>query len=1429
MAEQNPFADLIPKKEGGKNAFEDLIPKRGESGTKGPQVRLVDLSQQVIRQDVEAGKARRAAEEAKKRKEEDAKFKRKREENRAKNAIRSAVLKKPAAPEAKEADAKLQQQVARKPATNPNRSKEFRDEVNAAKDSVAKTVRKVAGVVPTGHLPLPGAREAVADFLSRVPGEILLGPIDKAAEVGTIANPAESLETQLRAAANIGLAAVPLEEIAAATAWRAGKGQVLRTAEELGALGNAATPAQKFVRERLGSAMLRPQGEIKNAGRVATNAVSKGKGPASDTITQRTGTTPGLAVPKPKPREVPATASPERYQTAFDAELARLQNRSPDKLAGIRINGKNPTVSSIPDAEVERIIERRTAQLAAPEGLRPAARATLQHDLDLLTAERTRRNAPAESVEVPTPAQVLPEPRVQTEPPTILRPTQDVQGGVTQILGPNAPRASAISQLPGSAPGERFAGSNLASNDVRAASGLNPVQVTPKVSAPDDFTLARAEFNLDNVISDSRLALSEVGKGGRARVLSRPEQLRIGMAEAELKGKYNALTNQINQGITAGQDVRALQSTRNEVSQDLADVTQANTYFGSEAGRSLSSRNLAMQADYTPAGLYAEARATLGRDLSKGQQELLEKIGIRHTEYTQRIKDLEEQLAKREAERSIVAQSRSRRAMTPEQKSTAAAQRRATERAEAAARIAEVAKRAVLSNSATSGVDVTKFAGALKEIAPDVKIIIRTLAEDGVEKLDDLVKGVRAELNRLGTDLDDAEIIQIAGNRYEGAEKRTVGEVARRRFNLVSQARKALDADKRAAEEAYKASLAEGREVIRKATVEGRARTQAEAARIRTEAQAQAKAIREKAEADLKEATRRFREEEAYLKQVESQKIADARKEGRKFASAEREEYRQYWRDRLNEENAALQKGTREALAGDRAAAREKALLDEIADLENQMAARDAQMPKSGKKAPVEKDPLVVRRDELKAQMRQMASEARKEYAQTWRESIPAKRERLYEQIEDLQAKIDAGDFQPPKKKPPLEKELEDLIIKRKSLEVDADNAKARLRAEAEIRNMPRWERGLREASGSLRGLKATLDLSAVLNQGLFFIPSRPASAAKSTWDMFKSFLSTAEYNRLRAGIRADKALFDKATAAGLKLNTSDLDEPAEFISSRILGGNWSILGKNVNPMAASDRAYTAFLNRMRIDTFEKLVQGQERPWMGRFGVPKELSLDELKQTAEYVNTVTGVGTGKLANSLKGLNDMPFPLMFAPGYRVSRWKTAMASPAFNAAIRGNRYLAAQVLRDYALFAGAMYGTVKGLEAIGGKFDGDMSSPTFGKTKMSSTTASIDGGVLKPWQLVANVWKGKNPRTALGTYASTGLAPGISSAGSLIAGKDFGKEYNVKTPEGLRNIALMFAPIQVGTQMELAGDKGLTPEQRAVLVISSILGANSSTR
>lgn len=381
------------------------------------------------------------------------------------------------------------------------------------------------------------------------------------------------------------------------------------------------------------------------------------------------------------------------------------------------------------------------------------------------------------------------------------------------------------------------------------------------------------------------------------------------------------------------------------------------------------------------------------------------------------------------------------------------------------------------------------------------------------------------------------------------------------------------------------------------------------------------------------------------------------------------------------------------------------------------------------------------------------------------------------------------------------------------------------------------------------RQLMASFDLSAPFRQGL------PLVHTKSWWtswdDMIKAFGSDRSYRSIMDEI-TNRPNFKRTSIngqlnlslheqAGLKLtDLADLSHREEIIAST-LGERIPILGRGIR---ASNRAYTAFLNKLRADNFDSMIKAADMNYEAQKLIgksdPRSLQATELlnprtnpelaSTIAEYINNASGRGSlGKLEKHAQLLNAT----LFSPRLIASR--VQMLNPKNY--VTGTKQVRQAYLKSMLSMATA-WTTLAGLgKAAGADVSLDSNSADFMKIKVGDTRLDPGAGFQQYLVLMSRMASGKFTSSVSGKKSTLGegfggstrkdvverfltskLNPPIAIAYDLLNASQY-RPFHV----GDRT-AQMFIPMVAQDMMELAQeDPSLIP-----FFIPAIAGIGTST-
>jgi len=296
-----------------------------------------------------------------------------------------------------------------------------------------------------------------------------------------------------------------------------------------------------------------------------------------------------------------------------------------------------------------------------------------------------------------------------------------------------------------------------------------------------------------------------------------------------------------------------------------------------------------------------------------------------------------------------------------------------------------------------------------------------------------------------------------------------------------------------------------------------------------------------------------------------------------------------------------------------------------------------------------------------------------------------------------------------------------------------------------------------------MRSLLTSFDFSAPGRQGKNFM-SYP-EYWKAYPQMFKSWGSRRLYDAGQDAIMAHPN-FTRPTVAGQLtgksvaerggLSTTDLLTNREEVHRSILAEKIPIIGRMV---AASNRAYVGFLNKLRADMFNRMV--------------KETGGDILKNDVKLraigslINDLTG--RGKLPGSLEKHSEVMNALFFAP--RLHAGKIRAWGRVFNPKFYATADPVVRKTALRSLITSTSFGVLVGelFKQAGAEVNNDPTNSDFRKIKIGDTRIDPFGGDQQYAVAAARLLTGKSTSSTSGRETDI-YSPGFGeqSAGGVLA-------------------------------------------------------------
>ena len=427
--------------------------------------------------------------------------------------------------------------------------------------------------------------------------------------------------------------------------------------------------------------------------------------------------------------------------------------------------------------------------------------------------------------------------------------------------------------------------------------------------------------------------------------------------------------------------------------------------------------------------------------------------------------------------------------------------------------------------------------------------------------------------------------------------------------------------------------------------------------------------------------------------------------------------------------------------------------------------------------------------------------------------------------IAELERRIAEGDFEPRKKREfPLD--VESLRLQRELDRVKQQWAEAKFKARMKARTPIEKGFGLvTETWRTIRAILTSMDLSALGRQGVFVALAHPARAARSIPAMLKSFRSKEYALQVQQEIRnrPNYTLYRQA-----KLFLSEHQGPLTQLEE-VYMSRWA---SRIPGVAGSERAYTAFLNKLRADSFDAMV--------ATLTLDGDATLPEAKAIANFINQATGRGT---LGRYEQAGDFFNHFFFAPRYVMSRFNLLFGQSFY----RGSARTRLLVAKEYARFLIGT-GLVYGLATLAGfDIEWDPRSGEFAKIRFGDTTIDPMGGLIQATTFVARIALGQTKTTkgqvrqirrtsqekrlGFGTqtawdvitrFGRTKLSPQIGAIIDIASGEDLTWQY--ATPKTV--VGRVITPISIQDIAKAIEEEGVA--KGSALGIAAIFGFSLQT-
>jgi hypothetical protein len=350
-----------------------------------------------------------------------------------------------------------------------------------------------------------------------------------------------------------------------------------------------------------------------------------------------------------------------------------------------------------------------------------------------------------------------------------------------------------------------------------------------------------------------------------------------------------------------------------------------------------------------------------------------------------------------------------------------------------------------------------------------------------------------------------------------------------------------------------------------------------------------------------------------------------------------------------------------------------------MARIQGMLTSGNYEVPKRVSKTPETPELKKKRdaRDALRKQLIELRKLKREASIDPIAKQIATDKKRIQTRMDKLKKRMAAGDFSKPVKK---QRATDEALL---ALQVEEEKLKeewAKIVFERQLASRGPGKKildALQQTLHTSRSVLTSLDFSAVFRQGGFIVLGNPLRGFRNLGPMFKAF-SSEEFQRgekfrmekrenFKNGLYQQSKLFLSDTGKVNQMNAQEEAFMSRWIEKIPKGARGLYLG---SVLRGSQRAYTVFLNRLRMDSFDAMVADLKK---GDIPTPQETAA-----AAKFINTATGRGDlGKFNQAGTLLNTV----YFAPRLVWSRFLLLSGQPYFAASGRTK----ALVLREYGKF------------------------------------------------------------------------------------------------------------------------------------------------
>jgi hypothetical protein len=443
---------------------------------------------------------------------------------------------------------------------------------------------------------------------------------------------------------------------------------------------------------------------------------------------------------------------------------------------------------------------------------------------------------------------------------------------------------------------------------------------------------------------------------------------------------------------------------------------------------------------------------------------------------------------------------------------------------------------------------------------------------------------------------------------------------------------------------------------------------------------------------------------------------------------------------------------------------------------------------------------------------RETLDQMRKEAGLAEKRQLEIYKKAIRKAISQYEERITNKDFQA---KPKKEKTFDDEM---KKLMTERENIKERFQIEQEKNRLANRSFGeklkdtLVDVANLPKSLISSIDLSAPFRQGAVLSAGNPRAAAKSFAEMLHQAVSKSHAEKWLGAVKQSDA-YSVMKAAGLYLAEPHVKMAAReeaFLSNiaeRIPGYGRLVSG--------SQRAYTGYLNKLRVDVFNAGAQNMKDQ-----GITPENNPEAYKAWATFINNATGRGEFN-SKTLENATPLLNAFMFSPRYLASR--VNLLNPLTYAKMPAPvRRMALKNIISY-VGLGSM---VLAMAAAGGaEVEEDPRSSDFGKIKIGNTRYDIWAGFLpiirfivqmataqrkststgKIQELDGSSWNKETRADLVANFIRSKASPALGSTWNLAEGENMVGEKTSIYDEAVR----LVVPLYIQDMADISSKEGPT--------------------